>query len=251
MDKKIRIIFILICVILTNLSFSQDKVELLNKGNKYFEEGDFEKAEKEYKKSLDIDNKYYKANLNIGHSLFNQAISLMKDRDSLDQKQDADKLKKCDSLITKKCSDSESYYKNSVELAKNKNEQSESLYNLGNVQLLSQQLAESIESYKKSLRLVPENKDAKHNLALAQYLLNKQQKNQQNNKDSKEDKKENQDKKEDKKENKNKEDKNLLRKEDINQILNALEEKEKEVQEDLQKKKEKGSGGSGKVIKDW
>lgn len=235
MDKKIRIIFILICVILTNLSFSQDKVELLNKGNKYFEEGDFEKAEKEYKKSLDIDNKYYKANLNIGHSLFNQAISLMKDRDSLDQKQDADKLKKCDSLITKKCSDSESYYKNSVELAKNKNEQSESLYNLGNVQLLSQQLAESIESYKKSLRLVPENKDAKHNLALAQYLLKKQQ----NNKDSKEDKKENQDK----------EDKNLLRKEDINQILNALEEKEKEVQEDLQKKKAKGK--RVQVLKDW
>ena len=234
-----RRIFVIICVLISTLSFSQDKVELLNKGNEYFQEGDFEKAEEYYKISLEVDNQYYKANLNTGHSLFRQAFSLI-------QKQDTTGLKKC--------SESELFYKNSVELTENKNDKSESLYNLGNSQLLSQKLEESIESYKKSLRLVPENMNAKHNLSLAQYLLNKKQENQ---KDSKEDKKEQENKEEEEKkdqsqENKQKdqaeEKKEALSKEEIEQILNALEREEKEVQEDLQKKK---IIGGNKLLKDW
>ena len=223
-----RRFFVIICVLISTLSFSQDKVELLNKGIEYYKEGDFEKAEEYYKESLELDNQYYKANLNIGHSLFRQAFSLI-------QKQDTTGLKKC--------SESELFYKNSVELTENKNDKSESLYNLGNSQLLNQKLEKSIESYKQSLRLVPENMNAKHNLALAQYLLNKKQKNQQNQqnqKDSKEDKKKDHNQEEKKEEE--------LSKEEIEDILNALEREEEEIQEDLQKKK-KVIGGS--KLKDW
>ena len=147
-------------------------------------------------------------------------------------------IQKQDTTGLKKCSDAELFYKNSVELTENKNDKSESLYNLGNAQLLSQNLEESIKSYKKSLRLVPENMNAKHNLALAQYLLNKKQKNQENQEDSKEEEKEK--KKDQNKEDKQKakeEKKEELSKEEIEQILKALEREEKEVQEDLQKKK--------------
>ena len=49
-----RRIFVIICVLISTLSFSQDKVELLNKGNEYFQEGDFEKAEEYYKESFKI-----------------------------------------------------------------------------------------------------------------------------------------------------------------------------------------------------
>ena len=49
--------FIIICVLITTLSFSQDKVKLLNKGNKYFQEGDFEKSEYYYKQSLEADTR--------------------------------------------------------------------------------------------------------------------------------------------------------------------------------------------------
>ena len=272
MDKKIRRIFIIICVLISILSFSQDKVELLNKGNEYFQEEDFEKAEEYYKESLEVDNQYYKANLNTGHALFRQAFSLI-------QKQDTTGLRKC--------SDAELFYKNSVELTENKNDKSESLYNLGNAQLLSQNLEESIKSYKQSLRLVPENMNAKHNLALAQYLLNKKQENQQNQEnqenqedqeDSKEEdkekkkdqnqegkqKEEDKEKKKDQnqegkqkeeKEEKKEEKKEELSKEEIEQILKALEREEKEVQEDLQKKKvigkKKGSDKDIDLEKDW
>jgi len=224
---------------ISNLSFSQDKVELLNKGNEYFQEGDFKKAEKYYKRSLEADNQYYKANLNTGHSLFRQAFSLIQQQDSAG---------------VEKSLESELFYNNSVELTEDKNKKAESLYNLGNSQLLSQKLEESIESYKKSLRLFPENMNTKHNLALAQYLLNKKQEDQENQGDPKEDKKE-QEKKEqeenkEKREEENQENqpKEELSKEEIEQILNALEIEEKEVQEDLQEKK---VIGGDKLLKDW
>jgi len=230
-----RRIFVIICVLISILSFSQDKVELLNKGNEYFQEEDFEKAEEYYKKSLEVDNQYYKANLNTGHSLFRQAFSLI-------QEEDTTGLKEC-------LESSELFYRSSLEVTTNKNEKSESLYNLGNAQLLSQNLEESIESYKKSLRLVPENMNAKHNLALAQYLLNKKQKNQENQEDSKqEDKEKKKDQNQEDKQKEKEEKKESLSKEEIEQILNALEREEKEVQEDLQKKK---TTGGNKLLKDW
>lgn len=48
-------------------------------------------------------------------------------------------------------------------------------YNLGNAQLAARSLPEAIESYKQSLRLDPTDLDVKHNLELAQRLLEEQQ----------------------------------------------------------------------------
>ena len=235
------IVFILLLV--SNYSHSQNKVELLNKANERYNSEEFEQAETLYKEALDKDNQYYKANLNVGHSLFRQAHILIKQQDSLG---------------IKKLEESEKFYNNSVELAENKNQKAESYYNLGNAQLLSQKLEESIESYKKSLRLNPDNINAKKNLALAQYLLKKQEEEQEKNQDKKEDKEEESEKKEnpnpENKEEKSdqpqeeQEKKDELSKEEIEQILNALEREEQEVQEDLQdKKKVIGT----KLLKDW
>ena len=239
MRKLIIFIFLLV----SNYSHSQNKVELLNKGNDRYNSEEFEQAETLYKKALDKDNQYYKANLNAGHSLFRQAHILIKQQDSLG---------------IKKLEESEKFYNTSVELAENKNQKAESYYNLGNAQLLSQTLEESIESYKKSLRLNPDNINAKKNLALAQYLLKKQEEEQEKNQDKKEEKEEESEKKEnpnpENKEEKSdqteeeQEKKDELSKEEIEQILNALEREEQEVQEDLQdKKKVIGT----KLLKDW
>ena len=213
-----RDIFIIICVIISTLSFSQDKVELLNKGNEYFQEGNFEKAEHYYKQSLETDNKYYKATLNTGHALFRQSFSLI-------QQQDTSGLKKC--------SEAELFYNNSEALTKNKNEKAESLYNLGNSQLLGQKLEESIGSYKKSLRLAPENMNAKHNLALAQYLLNKKQENQDNQDNQKDSKKEEEEQDQSQENNQQNHQKEELSKEEIEQILNAFDKFPSEFSADL------------------
>lgn len=52
-------------------------------------------------------------------------------------------------------------------------------YNLGNALLVGEDPAAAIDSYKQSLRLSPDNLDAKHNLELAQKLLEQQQQQEQ------------------------------------------------------------------------
>ena len=224
--KKILIIYIVFSCVTT---FSQNKIELLNQGNEHYQNEEFDNAEYYYKKALEKDNTYFKGNLNTGHSLFKQAVSL---------------IQKQDTTSKIKLEEAEQFYKNCVELSENKNEKAESYYNTGNAQLLSGKIDKCIESYKNSLRLVPENMKTKHNLALAQSIKNKQE---QEKKEEKQEEKQEQEKekKEEKQEEKKKED---LSKEEIEQILNALEREEKEVQEDMQKKK---GSGNGKLLKDW
>ena len=223
MKKLLVIILVFSCV----SSFSQNKIELLNKGNEYYQNEEYENAEYYFKQALQKDNTYFKGNLNTGHSLFKQAVSLMQNQDT---------------TATVKLDEAEQFYNNSVNLSKNKNEKAEGYYNTGNAQLLSGEIGESIESYKNSLRLVPDNIQTKHNLALAQSIKNKQDQKQEP--QEKEEKKE----EEKQKQEQQSENKEELSKAEIEQILNALEREEKEVQEDIQKKK---VVGNGKLLKDW
>ena len=228
--KKILIIYIVFSCVTT---FSQNKIELLNQGNEHYQNEEFDNAEFYYKKALEKDNTYFKGNLNTGHSLFKQAASLIQNQDT------TSKIK---------LEEAEKFYKICVELSENKNEKAESYYNTGNAQLLSGKIDECIESYKNSLRLVPENMQTKHNLALAQSIKNKQEENKEENKKEKKEEKKKENKEENKEEKQKKEKKEDLSKEEIEQILNALEREEKEVQEDMQKKK---GIGKGKLLKDW
>ncbi len=221
MKKVLVIILVFSCV----SSFSQNKIELLNKGNEYYQNEEYENAEYYYKQALEKDNTYYKGNLNTGHALFKQSMILVQNQDT---------------TAPIKLEDTEQFYNNSINLSKNKNEKAESYYNTGNVQLLSGKIEESIESYKNSLRLVPDNIQTKHNLALAQSIKNKQ--------DKKQEPKEQEEEKQKQEKEQQSENKEELSKEEIEQILNALEREEKEVQEDIQKKK---VVGNGKLLKDW
>ena len=223
-----RKILILLFIASSFNLWSQNKVELLNKGIEMYEQENYRDAEDYFKQAVEKDNQYYKANLNAGHSLFRQAINL---------------LKSGDTLGVKKLEEAQMFYKNSSSLTENDNQKAESFYNEGNSQLLSEELEKAIESYKKSLRLQPENYNTKHNLALAQSLKKKQEKKE----DEKEE--ENKEEKNEKKEQEKQEPQEQeLSKEEIEQILQALETEEKEVQEDLQKKK---AIGNNKLLKDW
>ena len=223
-----RKILILLFIASSFNLWSQNKVELLNKGIEMYEQENYKEAEDYFKQAVEKDNQYYKANLNAGHSLFRQAINL---------------LKSGDTLGVKKLEEAQIFYKNSSSLTENDNQKAESFYNEGNSQLLSEDLEKAIESYKKSLRLQPENYNTKHNLALAQSLKKKQEKKEEKKEEEKEEEK-NEKKEQEKQEPQEQE----LSKEEIEQILQALETEEKEVQEDLQKKK---AIGNNKLLKDW
>jgi Mg-chelatase subunit ChlI len=153
----------------------------------------------------------------------------------------------------------------------NRAKKSTSLYNLGNSMLMANKLQESIEAYKNSLRLKPDNQEAKYNLAYAQDLLKRrqqQQQQQQQNKDNKDqnkdqEKKENENKDQDQKQNdqqkqnndkeqqqkQQQQDQQSISKEDAERLLNAIANDEKNVQEKV--KLAKAAKTKVKTLKNW
>ena len=110
-------------------------------------------------------------------------------------------------------------------------------YNKGAILSRQKKLEESIEAYKNSLRLNPDDKEARENLQKA--LLELKKKNPPK-------KKEEQDKK--KKQQQQKQPQSKMSPKEAQQRLQLLAQKEKEVQQRIQKEKSKSGGNQ---TKDW
>jgi tetratricopeptide (TPR) repeat protein len=146
---------------------------------------------------------------------------------------------------------------------------SKAFHNLGNAHFKEQKFKESIEAYKKGLKLDPENNTTRENLAKALSKLKQQEQEQQNSgkNDQKQENKDQQEQDQDKKEgdkqkaeekdmgenqNKDKQDKDAdpgkqVSKADAERILNALKNQERELHKKLQAKPQPKS----RTEKDW
>lgn len=135
----------------------------IRQGNSYYDEGQYKKAEIEYMKSAQSPKTAQKGIYNLGDALYMQNNYMQA-------------TAAFDSLRTFKLDDET---------------RAKTYYNLGNSllkvaidssQMAGQVLPQSIEAYKNSLRLNPQDADARYNLAYAQKMLqqNQQQQDQQN-----------------------------------------------------------------------
>ena len=240
---KIRLTLFVI-LLNTVVVFAQHPNGKIRKGNTAYKDSSYNDAEQLYREALMKDQSSYEASFNMADAIYKQeryseANSLFK---ALSEKTD-DKIKK-----------------------------SESYHNLGNSLLKEQKLDEAIEAYKNALRNNPKDLDTKHNLAYAMRMKNqsqeqekeeqKEEEKEEDNKEEKEEqekkkkikvktkmKKENNQKKRKKKNPNNLKIPNEMTEEEAQQILDALQQQEKELQEDLQKKKQQGV--KLKILKDW
>jgi Mg-chelatase subunit ChlI len=134
-------------------------------------------------------------------------------------------------------------------------------HNAGNMQLSQKEYAKSIEAYKKSLRLRPDDTETKTNLAYAQKMLKDQenQQNQQNqdqnqdqNKDQNQDQQnqdQNQDQNKDQDQDQQKQEQQQQQQQSppkitpqaAQQMLDAIQQKEKETQDKVNKEKAKAA----------
>ena len=180
--KLIKYLFFTVAFLCGLNVFSQSEKKLVREGNDLFEEENYSEAEIEYRKSLTEKPGYYKGTFNLGDAMYKQ-----------ENYEESGKL-----------------FDEVAELSDDSNIKASSYYNLGNSLLSENKFKESIEAYKKSLRLNPTDADAKYNLEYARKKLNEQeqQQNQDQNKDQDKDQdKKDQDKDQDKKDqDKNKDD---------------------------------------------
>jgi Ca-activated chloride channel homolog len=227
------LIFTLCISFLPFLTFPQAATKLLRNGNKLYEQGKFKEAEKDYRKSLELNKESLKGQFNLGDAVYKQ-------------KNFSESSKIFDDLTGSKLSASD---------------KAKVYHNLGNSLLEGKEYDKSIMAYKKSLINNPSDKDTKYNLEYAKMMLKQQQQQQDQNKKDQE-KKDKQDKekqkqdqnkdqqnKDQKQEKKDKQDEKKISKEDAERMLEALKNDEKKTLQKVEKKKVQAN--QMLIIKDW
>ena len=208
--------------------------DYLRSGNKLYNDSLFIKAEVDYRKALEVNPKSTDAMFNLANALLMQ----QKAKEAMEQYQSVSKIEK------------------------DKEKLAQIYHNMGVILQSSKQLPQCIEAYKESLRNNPKDDETRYNLALAQKQLKDQQQDQQN-----QDQQQQQEQKEDKQEqNKDQQEqeqkdqqqqqnqqqqqqnKNEMSKENAQQLLNAVMQDEKNVQDKV--KKQIQIQGK-KLEKDW
>jgi Ca-activated chloride channel family protein len=179
-------------------------------GNDFYKQQEYNKAVIEYNKAMETDPSNNTARFNKANAIYKQ-----------DQKVEAVKI-----------------YANLAKDAEGTELKSKAFYNKGVILSDQKNLEESIEAYKNALRNNPADKEARENLQKALLELKKKEPP----------KKEDQQKKKQQQDQQKKQQQPKINPKEADQRLKLLEQKEKEVQQRLQKEKAK-TGGS--AVKDW
>lgn len=232
MNYETNKICIFSLLFLSTAAFAQKSDrDYLRSGNKLYKDSLFVKSEVDYRKALEIAPQSADAIYNLGNAL----------------------------LMQQKAKDAMEQFEAAARIEKDKSKLAEIYHNMGVILQSSKQLPQCIEAYKQALRNNPKDDETRYNLALAQKQLKDQQQQQQNQDQNKEEKQEQ--KQDDKQQNKDQQDQekknqqqqqqqnqNQLSKENAEQLLNAVMQDEKNVQDKV-KKQIQVSGR--KLEKDW
>jgi Ca-activated chloride channel family protein len=243
LEKRSMLKRLILCILLCAsiaMNAQTDK-KYIRKGNREYEKSKFPESEILYRKAIDNNKQSPDAGFNVGDALYKQ----------------------------NKFEEAAKQFTDNVNQNEDKLRKSSGYYNLGNSLLKANKFPESIDAYKSSLKLNPNNKEAKYNLSYAQDLLKRQQEQQKqqqdkNKQDQKKDKNK-QDKKNDQKDNNSdqKKDQNdkqdqkqqqqpqkqEISKDDAQRLLNSLANDEKNVQEKV--KLAKANKSKIRTVKNW
>ena len=151
---------ILGCLLFAYMGFAQTsetKVEdnLIYDGNELHKSKTYAQAEKKYRKALARAPKNTIAQHNLGNTLFDEAYY----------------------------GEALNAYKSATMSAQSKEEKHSALHNMGNVFMSQKDYAKAVETYKEALRNNPKDDQTRYNYALAKELLENENQNQDQNQD--------------------------------------------------------------------
>jgi tetratricopeptide (TPR) repeat protein len=240
------------------MAWGQKERKIIREGLRAYKDGDFNEAEVQFRKAGDINQSSFEAEFNTGAALYGQEKyeETIKQYESLARQADE-------------------------AVADNPETMAHIWHNMGNSLLEAQQYGPSIEAYKNSLRLNPDDYDSKYNLAYARQKLKEQQQQeqeQQEQQDQEQDKNDQQDQQSDQQDQQSDQQEDQgeqneekesgeekqqskeqneqqqpqtreISKEDAERMLNAIQQQEKEVKDKVDKKK--AAAAKVKTKKDW
>ncbi len=213
--SKFQALFLIFLPLICSFTlYAQKENTTIRKGNRYYKEQKFDESENQYQQALQQSPNNAAANYNLGNTQFR--------KNSFD-----DAAKSYDATIAHS-------YDNDIK--------EKSFYNKGVATIKQKKLEESIASWKDALKLNPADEEARDNLQKAlMEQKNKQQQQKDNKKqeDKKQDNKKQDDKKQDQKQQEPQQQKSRLTKQQVEQLLKALQQKEKDVQDKMNQNKMK------------
>lgn len=248
MIKKIFLLSAIFCGTLSGVAQTKTEGDYIRSGNKFYADSLYEKAEIEYRKALEINPKSTDAMYNLGNALFNQIPqSQEKGKEAMEQ------------------------YATAAKLESDKAKLAHINHNLGTLLYMAQQYPQCVEAYKESLRNNPNDNETRYNLAKAMYMLKQQQEQQQDQQQEQQQEQqqdqqqeqqqeqqqdqqqkqqqEQQQNQEQQQEQQSQQDEEQISKENAEQILNALMQDEKDIQEKQKKMMQQHQGKT--LDKDW
>lgn len=236
-------IFLLPCIFfcLCERGWGQADYPWLRVGDELYKNHGYTDAETAYRKALEEKDKPSTA-YNLGNTVYNQ----------------------------NRLPEAIQQYQKSIESASDTDLKAKAWYNIGNAHFQNKDFENSVKAYKESLKLHPEDEDAKKNLMLAmqQYQQQQQQKqqqqdqqqeekqNQENNNQQQQAEQDNNDKQDEKQPNTKQQQQEQqeqqqapedLSNEEAREILKAMEREDQRVQEKLKKV----NGKIAPPVKDW
>jgi Ca-activated chloride channel homolog len=217
---------------------SQNDAKNIYYGNDYYNSGKINESTDLYRQALKANPHNQKAHFNLGNSLYKNALEIKGSKENFIQggkKVTPDSLA---GLVFEEAAQSFAQVANSVS---DKDTLHRSWHNIGNCYLQKKEYQQAVDAYKKSLKFNSKDEETRYNLAYALKNLPKDKKGGGGGSNQKE---------EDKKDkNKNAAPKNEMSKEQAEQLLKALMQDEKKLQDKRKQKQE--DNGKTTVDKDW
>jgi len=204
----------------TFTAFAQADKKDVREGNKLYKKEQYNEAEIAYRRALEADSTSFAAHFNLGSALYKQK-----------QYEQAEN-------IFKALSD--------PKLPLDKSTKAKVMHNLGNATLQQEKWKESVDAYKQSLRLNPTDDETRTNLAYAQSKLEEDEQSGGGSCDNKD----NEDKDDENKDQQNQDNQQQQQQQDqepkispqqAQQMLDAMQAKERETQDKVQKEKAKAA----------
>lgn len=208
----------------------------IRQGNKDYRSGAFVDAEIDYRKALDEDIRSTDAAYNLGNALYRQG----KGEDAFKQ------------------------YKLSADNSDDKADKAKAYHNIGNLAMNAQDIQNAVQSYREALRNNPADDETRHNLAIAQMLMQNQENQDEQQQEQEQEQQEEQEQEQQQEQQQQQQqpeeqeqqqeqqqhDSSQMSPDQAQQILDALMQDEKDTQEKVQLQ-EQQQMDKRKIDKNW
>ncbi|HQQ93207.1 MAG TPA: tetratricopeptide repeat protein [Bacteroidia bacterium] len=240
LDLNIRLL--VMSLFLTRLLPGQEDGKMIYDGNQQYYSGRIPESSATYARALELNPANRKANFNLGTALYKNGMLIKSGKVQVPQGMNMtpDSLSK---LVFDQAAQNFAVVANSVS---NKDTLHRAWHNIGNCYLQKKAYKEAVDAYKKALKFNPSDEESRYNLAYALKHLPKDKKGGGSSKQPQPQNKQEEDKKDQNKNAAPRE--NQMKKEQAEQILKALMNSEKKLQD---QRKQKQQSEKPPADKDW